>query len=75
MLRRSLSNAKTPIKGTRAPADGSSIRSYLGALIDVASWKLVVVLLLTVCVTLTESIGLLLLVPLLQVVGLDLGGG
>src|SRR5215208_1996015 len=75
LLKRSLLSAITPTKGARAPADNSTIRSYLGALVDVASWKLVFVSLLTVCVTLTESVGLLLLVPLLQVVGLDLGGG
>ncbi len=51
------------------------VRSYIGALAHVASWKLAFVSLLTVCVTLTEGVGLLLLVPLLQVVGLDLGGG
>jgi len=75
LLRRSLLNAITPTKGARTPADDSTIRSYVGALVEVASWKLVFVSLLTVCVTLTESVGLLLLVPLLQVVGLDLGGG
>jgi ATP-binding cassette subfamily C protein len=75
LLRRFLSSAATPGKGKSAPADSSTIRSYLSALFGVATWKLVFVLLLTVCVTLTESVGLLLLVPLLQVVGLDLGGG
>ena len=74
-MRRSLLNAVTPGKGKSSPADSSTIRSYVGALVDVASWKLVFVSLLTVCVTLTEGVGLLLLVPLLQVVGLDLGGG
>jgi ATP-binding cassette subfamily C protein len=74
-LRRSLLSAVTPGKVKSGPADSSSITSYVGALRDVASWKLVVVSLLTVCVTLTESVGLLLLVPLLQVVGLDLGSG
>jgi ATP-binding cassette subfamily C protein len=49
------------------------IRSYVGALVEVASWKVVFVSLLTICVTLTEGVGLLLLVPLLQVVGLDMG--
>jgi ATP-binding cassette subfamily C protein len=49
------------------------IRSYVGALAHLASWKLAFVSLLTVCVTLTETVGLLLLVPLLQVVGLDMG--
>ena len=74
-MRRSLLSSIISTKGARTPADSSTIRSYVGALVDVASWKLVFVLLLTVCVTLTESVGLLLLVPLLQVVGLDLGGG
>jgi ATP-binding cassette subfamily C protein len=75
LLKRSLLSAIIPTKGARTPSDNSTIRSYLGALVDVASWKLVFVSLLTVCVTLTESVGLLLLVPLLQVVGLELGGG
>ena len=51
------------------------LRSYVGALVHLASWKLAFVSLLTVCVTLTEGVGLLLLVPLLQVVGLDMGRG
>jgi ATP-binding cassette subfamily C protein len=75
LLKQSLLSAVTPTKGAKTPADNSTIRSYLGALVGVASWKLVFVSLLTVCVTLTESVGLLLLVPLLQVVGFDLGGG
>ena len=75
MSKRSLLGAIIPSKGARKPADSSSIKSYIGALVDVASWKLVFVSLLTVCVTLTEGVGLLLLVPLLQVVGLDMGGG
>ena len=74
-LKRALSGAVTPVKGKTPPADESTIWSYLRALIEVASWKLVFVLLLTICVTLTEGVGLLMLVPLLQVVGLDMGGG
>ena len=74
-MRRSLLSAITPTKGASTPADSSTLRSYIGALADVASWKLAFVSLLTVCVTLTEGVGLLLLVPLLQVVGLDMGGG
>jgi hypothetical protein len=50
------------------------LRSYFGALVDVASWKVASVSLLMVCVSLTEGVGLL-LVPLLQVVGLDVGRG
>ena len=68
-------SAISPTKGTSAPADSGTLRSYIGALVDVASWKLAFVSLLMVCVTLTEGIGLLLLVPLLQVVGLDVGRG
>jgi ATP-binding cassette subfamily C protein len=64
------------VKGTRTPADSGTLRSFVGALVEVVSWKqLAFVSLLTVCVTLTEGFGLLLLVPLLQVVGLDMGGG
>src|SRR5215211_5430508 len=72
---RSLLNSIIPTKGVRTPADNSMIRSYVSALAHLASWKLAFVSLLTVCVTLTEGVGLLLLVPLLQVVGLDMGSG
>ena len=75
MLRRSPSSAITPAKGARTPADSSMLRSYFGTLVEVASWKLAFVSLLMVCVSLTEGVGLLLLVPLLQVVGLDVGRG
>jgi ATP-binding cassette subfamily C protein len=74
-LRRSLLSVIAPSKGKGASADNSMIRSYVGALSHLTSWKLVYVSLLTICVTLTETIGLLLLVPLLQVVGLDMGRG
>src|SRR5215217_4422044 len=73
LLRRSPLSSKITTKGARAPADSSMLRSYVGPLAHLASWKLVFVSLLTVCVTLTEGVGLLLLVPLLQVVGLDMG--
>jgi hypothetical protein len=36
------------------------LRSYIGALVNLASWKLAIVSLLTVCVTLTEGVGSLL---------------
>jgi ATP-binding cassette subfamily C protein len=75
LSRRSLLSAIFPSKGAKTPADSSTIRSFVGALVDVAPWKLVFVSLLTVCITLTESVGLLLLVPLLDVVGLDMGSG
>jgi ATP-binding cassette, subfamily C, bacterial len=73
LLRRSLLSSIIPTKGAKTPADNSMIKSYVSALVHVASWKLVFVSLLTVCVTLTEGVSLLLLVPLLQVVGLDMG--
>ena len=75
LLRRSLLSAVTPGKGKSAPADSGTIWDYLSALARLSSWKLAFVSVLTVCVTLTEGIGLLMLVPLLQVVGLDMGGG
>jgi ATP-binding cassette subfamily C protein len=73
LLRRSPLSSKITTKGARAPADSSMVRSYVGPLAHLASWKLAFVSLLTVCVTLTEGVGLLLLIPLLQVVGLDMG--
>src|ERR671921_564300 len=73
-MRGSVLDAITPAEGTSTPADSGTLRSFVGALVGVASWKLAFVSVLTVCVTLTETVGLLLLVPLLQVVGLDMGG-
>ena len=73
MLRQSLLSSIIPIKAASTPADSSMLWSYIGALLQVASWKLAFVSLLTICVVLTEGVGLLLLVPLLQVVGLDMG--
>ncbi len=75
LLRRSLFSAIAPTKGTSTPADSGTFRSYIGALADMAPWKLAFASLLMFCVSLTEGVGLLLLVPLLQVVGLDVGGG
>ena len=75
MLKRSLFGAVTRNKGTSAPADSGTFRSYIGALADLAPGKLAFVSLLIFCVSLTEGIGLLLLVPLLQVVGLEVGSG
>jgi len=39
------------------------------------SWKIALALALMVCLSLTEGIGLLLLLPLMQLVGLDIQGG
>lgn len=51
-----------------------TFRSYLAMLFGVARWKLVGVLILTVLYSLTEGIGFALLLPTLQVAGLNLGG-
>jgi ATP-binding cassette, subfamily C, bacterial len=75
LLKGSLLSAITPARDTSTPADSGTLRSFVGALVGEAPWKLAYVLLLAVCVTLTEGVGLLMLVPLLQVVGLDMGGG
>lgn len=48
---------------------------YIATLVGVMSWKVALALTLMVCVSLTEGIGLLLLVPLLQLVGLDVQQG
>ena len=57
-------------------ASGSSVFwRYIGTLVNAMSWKIALALLLMVCVSLTEGVGLLLLVPLLQVVGLDVQQG
>jgi ATP-binding cassette, subfamily C, bacterial len=48
---------------------------FVGALLTVASWRVVLALSLMVCVGLTEGVGLLLLVPMLQIVGLNIPQG
>ena len=62
---------------TTAPAPERTkrtLRSYLAMLFGVARWKLVGVLILTVLYSLTEGIGFALLLPTLQVAGLNLAG-
>ena len=54
---------------------GSGLWTYMATLVRVASWKVALALMLMVAVGLMEGIGLLLLVPLLQIVGLDVKGG
>lgn len=49
----------------------STIRTYTATLVRVMSGKVALALALMVCLSITEGIGLLLLVPLLQLVGLD----
>jgi ATP-binding cassette subfamily C protein len=51
-----------------------TLRSYLAMLLGVARWQLIGVLTLTVLYSLTEGIGFALLLPTLQVAGLNLGG-
>lgn len=52
-----------------------SFRSYLFALLRVLRWKFALAVGAMVCSSLTEGLGLLLLVPLLQLVGLDVSQG
>jgi hypothetical protein len=62
---------------TTAPAPQRkkhALRSYLAMLFGVARWQLIGVLTLTALYSLTEGIGFALLLPTLQVAGLNLGG-
>ncbi|MBA3474628.1 MAG: ABC transporter ATP-binding protein [Rubrobacter sp.] len=65
---------KAYAKFAGASAD-SLLRRYIGTLISVMSWKVALALGLMICVSLTEGVGLLLLAPLLQVVGVDVQQG
>ena len=51
-----------------------TLRSYLAMLFGVTRWQLIGVLALTVLYSLTEGMGFALLLPTLQVAGLNLGG-
>jgi ATP-binding cassette subfamily C protein len=51
------------------------LQKYLTTLINVMSWKVALALGLMVCLGMTEGISLLMLVPLLQLVGLDVQQG
>jgi ATP-binding cassette subfamily C protein len=53
----------------------ATLRKYLITLIDVMSWKVALALGLMVSLSLTEGISLLMLIPLLQLVGLDVQQG
>ena len=66
--------AKVYTRLTSASAD-SILRKYIGTLVSVMPWKVALALSLMVGVSLTEGAGLLLLVPLLQVIGLDVQEG
>jgi len=52
-----------------------TFRTYTVTLLRVMSWKVALALVLMVCMTLTQGAQLLLLVPLMQVVGLNVGQG
>jgi ATP-binding cassette subfamily C protein len=52
-----------------------AIRKYLSTFLNVMAWKFALALGLMICLSLTEGISLILLVPLLQLVGLDVQRG
>ena len=53
----------------------NALRKFLYTLIHIMSWKVTLALGLMVCLGLTEGVSLLMLVPLLQLVGLDVQEG
>ena len=53
----------------------NALRKFLTTLIHIMSWKVTLALGLMVCLGLTEGVSLLMLVPLLQLVGLDVQQG
>ena len=57
----------------KAPAQ-STLRAYLAMLMQVSRWHLIGVIIVTVLSSLSEGIGLALLLPTLQVAGLNLAG-
>lgn len=65
---------KTRAKATGAWAN-STFRMYMRTLIGVMSWKVGLALALMLCQSLTQGAQLLLLVPLMQLVGLDVQQG
>lgn len=66
--------ARTRTEFAAASVNGS-VRAYMADLVGVVSWRVALTLGLMVCLSLTEGFGLLLLVPLLQLVGLDVDRG
>src|SRR6202161_1007641 len=57
----------------KAPAQ-STLRAYLAMLMQVSRWHLIGVIIVTVLSSLSEGIGFALLLPTLQVAGLNLAG-
>ncbi|MEX2535100.1 MAG: ABC transporter ATP-binding protein [Trueperaceae bacterium] len=66
---------EAPIEGSAPPRLGGSIMRLLASLLSQATWQVAWVVLMTLGITLTSGIGLLMLVPLLQVAGLEVGEG
>jgi ATP-binding cassette subfamily C protein len=60
------------VKSTSAPK--STLRAYLAMLVRVSRWHLIGVVVATVLFSLTEGVGFALLLPTLQVAGLNLAG-
>jgi ATP-binding cassette subfamily C protein len=54
---------------------GTAARAYVGLAVQVAGWRLALGASLAIALALVEGVGLLLLVPLLGLVGVDLGPG
>jgi ATP-binding cassette subfamily C protein len=59
----------------RPPSLFGTLRSYLITLINIMSWKVALTLALMICLSTMEGISLLMLVPLLQLVGLNVQEG
>jgi ATP-binding cassette, subfamily C, bacterial len=57
------------------PSLFGTLRSYLITLINIMSWKVALALALMICLSTMEGISLLMLVPLLQLVGLNVQEG
>src|SRR4051794_2320890 len=53
----------------------STSRAYVATLVSVMSWKVALALALMLCLSVTQGAQLLLLVPLMQLVGLDVQQG
>jgi ATP-binding cassette subfamily C protein len=60
------------VKSTSAPK--STLRAYLAMLVRVSRWHLIGLIVATVLFSLTEGVGFALLLPTLQVAGLNLAG-
>ena len=66
---------KKPARRLLDPWTDDTFRTYTVTLIRFMSWKIVLALALIICLTFTQGAQLILLVPLMQVVGLDVQQG